>query len=637
MLTLLGLTLVLTGQAADPPPADGQVKELGNRQEFLSRQWKEFSKNLLLIAQKLQKSTKPEEQEKAKTLFKVLELAEKEGVENKFNLLVRTLSGKNSNYDDFNSANATNEQLIKVLDQILAMLLNDDDLARLTEERKRLEAYLKELKAILGDQKIARAITETNKADKDQLSKEQKELANRTDNLGKAMSGQKGGDPKKGGGEAKPMEPGEAKNDGENKSEGKGTEKEDTGDPKGNQKPPEAKEPMGGMGGEAKPKNGSESGSESKGKPMGGEGSEGQGKPMGGEPKDPMSKESKPNQQPSESKNKGDQKAEGKESNAKGGEGEAKPSESKEGSGQSSSSKGSGQPKQGGQPSQGGQQQQQQQQQQTPGAEQVKKAVPDQENASQQIEQKKNDNATQKQQEAINKLEEAKKELEKKLKQLREEELERLLANLEARVSRMLAMQKEVKANTQALDAIASKTADKKLPKGDFQRSQQQSDREGEIVVEADKTLQLLQAEGTVVAFPGVLEEVRKDMMRIKERLYAGIVNEDTIAIEQDVIDALTEMLEALKKAQQDLKNGGGGGGGGGGPPPDQKLLDELAELKMIRQLQDNVNKRTKRYGDKYQGEQADDPLIRTDLKDLSGKQEKIEQMIKDMKEGRNK
>jgi hypothetical protein len=211
------------------------------------------------------------------------------------------------------------------------------------------------------------------------------------------------------------------------------------------------------------------------------------------------------------------------------------------------------------------------------------------------------------------------------------------LANLEARISRMLAIQKDVKTNTVELNKIAVKAPDLKLREViDVQRAVQQSDREGEIVAEADKTLQILQAEGTVVAFPGVLEEVRKDMIRIKERLYVGIVNDDTIAIEQDVIDALTEMLEALKKAQQDLKNGGGGGGQGG-PPPDQKLLDELAELKMIRSLQDNVNKRTKRYGDKYPGEQAEDPIIRADLRDLSGKQEKIEQMVKDMKEGRNK
>lgn len=623
-LGFLGLVLVLTrSDAADPPAGnqtEAQVKELGNKQEFLSRQWKEFSKNLLLIAQKLQKSTRPEDQEKAKTLFKVLELAEKEGVENKFNLLVRTLNTKgDAAFNDFNTATAKNEELIKVLDQILSMLLNDDDLARIQAERKTLEAYLKELKAILGDQKIARAITETNKADKDQLSKEQKDLANRTDNLAKAMNGQKG-DPKKGSDSEPKDDKANSKGEGENKNAAKGDDKQDTGDPKATEKPNEPKEPM---SGEGKPKSGEGSGSE--GKPKSGPPSDGEPKPKSGDPKSPA-----------ESKNKGDQKGDQKESNAKGSEGANKPNDAKQGDAQQqASSKSGGPPKPGGQPGQSNPSQQPSPPP-APGAENVKKAVPDQENAAEQIEQKKNNNASKKQDDAITKLEEARKELEKKLKQLREEELERLLANLEARISRMLAMQKDVKTNTVELNKIAAKAPDLKLRERiDVQRSQQQSEREGEIVAEADKTLQILQAEGTVVAFPGVLEEVRKDMIRIKERLYVGIVNEDTIAIEQDVIDALTEMLEALKKAQQDLKSGGGGGSGG--PPPDQKLLDELAELKMIRSLQDNVNKRTKRYGEKYPGEQADDPIIRADLRDLSGKQEKIEQMVKDMKEGRNK
>ena len=68
-------------------------------------------------------------------------------------------------------------------------------------------------------------------------------------------------------------------------------------------------------------------------------------------------------------------------------------------------------------------------------------------------------------------------------------------------------------------------------------------------------------------------------------------------------------------------------------PPPDQpqlqKLLDEIAELKMIRELQKQVNGRTKRYGDKSpEAEQADDKQIKKELKDLSDRQERIETMV---------
>jgi DNA-binding ferritin-like protein len=63
--------------------------------------------------------------------------------------------------------------------------------------------------------------------------------------------------------------------------------------------------------------------------------------------------------------------------------------------------------------------------------------------------------------------------------------------------------------------------------------------------------------------------------------------------------------------------------------PQLQKLLDEIAELKMIRELQKQVNARTKRYGEKSpEAEQTDDGQIKKELKDLGDRQERIETMV---------
>jgi hypothetical protein len=49
----------------------------------------------------------------------------------------------------------------------------------------------------------------------------------------------------------------------------------------------------------------------------------------------------------------------------------------------------------------------------------------------------------------------------------------------------------------------------------------------------------------------------------------------------------------------------------------------------MIRELQKQVNARTKRYGDRSPGaEQSDEPQIRKELRDLGERQEKIETMV---------
>jgi hypothetical protein len=288
----------------------------------------------------------------------------------------------------------------------------------------------------------------------------------------------------------------------------------------------------------------------------------------------------------------------------------------------------------GGQGGQGGQQGKK-----APGAEQVRKAVPDQDDAFKNLEQNKRDDAANNQGKAVDKLLEAQKELEKRLKQLREEELERLLANLEQRVNKMLAMQKEVLAHTIAIHEAVQRNKDMKPTPADNQKAQVQSDAEAAIIGEADKAIDLLRNEGSAVAFPQVFEEVRKDMVVVKNWLYDSNVGAETQDTEKDIIKQLENMRDALKKAQQDLKKDPGPPGEPkpGGGKQEQKLLDEIAELKLIKALQEQVNDRTTRYGRRYQGEQADDPQTRTLLRELGERQERIEQMVRDVVTGRNK
>ena len=190
---------------------------------------------------------------------------------------------------------------------------------------------------------------------------------------------------------------------------------------------------------------------------------------------------------------------------------------------------------------------------QAPGAESVRKAVPDEENAAGDLDQNKRPKASEDLAKADENLRKAREELEKRLKQLREQELERILANLEARVNKMLAWQIEVKSATEAIHAQVLKHPEKKAQPVDFQNAQKQEDKEGEIIGEADKAIQLLQSEGSAVAFPMVFEEVRKDMMRVKERLHDANVAEDTQEMEKEIIEVLTNMRDALKKAQAEL------------------------------------------------------------------------------------
>lgn len=671
-LALVGVGLNLQAQAPTPKtptpattPSDFNAKELTARQQAIEQQYKAFTLNLLSLARKLKASTRVEDQDKAKTLEKAIELADKEGVDNKFTMLLRTLSKTGDlGINDLTKASGQQEDIIKVMSQILAIIQSDDELARIKAEKEALEKHLADLNGLIRGEKIVQARTESGKGDPNQLAKEQKKLAEETGKLADRMGAKKedkGGDPKAG--DAK----GEQR-DGGKGQEGKGTEKKDTDAAKGEaSKPSEGKkDPMNGKpseGAEAKPSKGPMDGQASEGKPSkggepkeGGEGKPSGSKPMGGgdpkdpkDPKDPMKKdEIAKNNKPAESRNKEDNKGEEKGAADKNGKpmdpkdaqaGDSKPSGGKPMSGdaQAGAPKPS-QPGQSGQPSPPSPPSPSKPP--APGAESVKKAVPDEQNASDNLDKDNRAKAGEEQAKAIEKMEQARQELEKRLKQLREQELERLLANLEQRVGKMLAMQIEVKGATVTIDGQVQKNPDMKPRPVDFQNSQKQEDREAEIIGEADKAIELLRNEGSAVAFPAVFEEVRQDMARVKERLHNANVGIDTQELEQDIITVLTQMKDALKKAQQELGKQPPMPSDGM-PPPDgpqlQKLLDEIAELKLIRQQQMIVNERTTRYGKRFQGEQAEELQIKKELKDLGDRQEKIEGMIHNLVTGKNK
>jgi hypothetical protein len=430
------------------------------------------------------------------------------------------------------------------------------------------------------------------------------------------------------GGEGKDGKPGEGK-------DGKGGEGKDG-------KPGEGKDGKGadskdGKPGEGKPKPGDQAGKPGAGKP--GENKPSAGKPGAGTPGQPDSK----GKGEGKGEGKGGKPGEGSGKSGSGKPGEGKPSQGQggQGQGQQGESKGGG--------SKGGQQPQQPPQD----SGQIKKQIQDankyQEKAEDNLRKDKRKDAGDDEEEAVKKLREAQKKLEDLLRQIREEEIERLLARLEARCRHMLALQIAVRDGTVELDKVI-----KNNPKGEPTRADQQSsnvlsDKEDEIVKEATAGLRLLEAEGSAVAFAEVFQQVRGDMITVSTRLRKTDTGVVTVTIENQIIETLQEMIEALKKAQADAKKSKQGQPGQSGPPPDPKLIDLLAELKMIRSMQKRVNDRTELYGKQYKGEQAPPAeqgstaeerekydRIQHELKDLSVRQQKIGKVTHDIATGKS-
>ncbi len=255
--------------------------------------------------------------------------------------------------------------------------------------------------------------------------------------------------------------------------------------------------------------------------------------------------------------------------------------------------------------------------------------------ALEKLEKGEREDASQEQTESIAKLQQAKEKLEEILRQLREEERERLLTKLEDRFQQMLATQLVIYDNTVQLD----KTPEENRETSHFSKAKELSRKEAELVIEAQKALALMKDEGSSVAFPEAVEQMRDDMQTVVLRLDSAKVGELTQDIERDIIQGLEEMVEALQKEiekqkdkkqqqqqqqQQQQKK-------------DPAVVDQLAELKMLRALQLRINRRTKRMGRLIEGEQAEQPDLVEQLQKLSERQRRIQQATYNLATGKNK
>ena len=258
--------------------------------------------------------------------------------------------------------------------------------------------------------------------------------------------------------------------------------------------------------------------------------------------------------------------------------------------------------------------------------------------AQRRLEEAKRKDAVEEQEKAREELEAAKAELEKILRQLREEEIERMLAMLEGRFRKMLEIQIRIYEDTIRLDRVPAEEKDVRvpIPAGKL------ATEERKLVVEADKALNLLLEEGSSIAFPETVSQMRDDMQQVSERLDSANVGRLTQNIEEDIIASLEEMIEALQKAQKEMEEQRQDPSQSPPmDPQDQPLVDAIAELKMIRALQMRVNTRTNRYArllddiEDPTGQATDQELIDA-LGSLAERQERIYQITRDLVLGKN-
>lgn len=224
-------------------------------------------------------------------------------------------------------------------------------------------------------------------------------------------------------------------------------------------------------------------------------------------------------------------------------------------------------------------------------------------------------------------LGQARQQLEDKLRQNREEEIESTLRTLEERFKKMLAMQLKInEASRQLVDQPPS-TAQLRI------ESFQLAGDQRKIILEIDKALLVLNEEGTSRAIPATLFHLELDMEQIVSQLELTRVDADLIQLQTEVAEVLSELIQSVQQEQaeqQRLRNSTQQPATETETGEMQRpLVQKLAELKIIRQLQVRINERHQSHARAL--ESGGTPESRSELeartRGLARRQQQLEKM----------
>lgn len=262
-------------------------------------------------------------------------------------------------------------------------------------------------------------------------------------------------------------------------------------------------------------------------------------------------------------------------------------------------------------------------QKQTPGREQLEQAKKLMQEALDLLQQQEKQPAIAKQDEAITELTEAAEKLDEMLRQLREEEKEMLLAALEARFQRMLALQTQIHEGTVELGMTPRENWLDQY----FGRCRDLAQQQSDLTSECSNAANLLREDGTSVSILMAVEDIETDMNTVAGYLRESKVGGLTQSVETDILESLKQLIEAAQKEMEDMKSEERK------QQPHQQsdeqkkppLVELMAEIKVLRSLQLRVNRRTKQVDELLQtGKKDDQPDLLRQVGELAGRQQRL-------------
>ncbi|MEZ6128229.1 MAG: hypothetical protein R3C59_06085 [Planctomycetaceae bacterium] len=565
---------------ADERPVPASEK-LRNDQEAVSGRYARFERLLSQMADMLGH----EDPERAELLRRAISKGREQAITSELDAIARTLGEA-----EYGKARERQVNVTKSLQALLTLLQSEDRRSSVEKERERLNNVLKDVRNAIAEERAARGLAQNSTAPSNAAPQQQKAL-NKTDEI---------------------LDDVKKHDDAQAAEAGADAESQSDREPRSAQDSDDAEKSKSGKDGE---KNEGRSGESSDDKDaLPDETSEDDSKPGDERSAEPGDKsEGKPGDKSSDNESQPSENSEDQKPSDKGGKGQ--PSQSKSKPQQGSPSQGQPNPAQ---PSEDDQAEQ------TPGREQIEAALNLMQEALEQLKQQEREAAVDKQDEAIAELQKAARELEEMLKQLREEEKEMVLAALEARLQRLLALQTQIHEDTLALAVT---------PRKDWldiavSQCQELSQQQADLTRECSQTTGLLREDGTSVSILVAMEDVESDMGSITTRLQETKVETLTQSMQTDVIEALKELIEATQREMEEMKSEERQQQQQQSQSQEKPPLVELmAEIRVLRSLQLRVNRRTRQVHELLQeSDSADVADLNEQLAELALRQMRLKE-----------
>lgn len=195
--------------------------------------------------------------------------------------------------------------------------------------------------------------------------------------------------------------------------------------------------------------------------------------------------------------------------------------------------------------------------------------------------------------EAKRDLEEAQKELAQKRQQAEADLAQEQMARMEDAIASMITRQQELIEETQQYQARVA-GGERNLTRAEAAGVRELSRQQLDL---AEESAELAKTLAGAEVFQFVLDGIKRDMQTAGELLTRRETGAQTVAAQTAALERLEQLLAALKKdpppdqPQEPKKEGGEGGPGGGGNQ--QAAIQRLAELKLLKSIQEQINRRT--------------------------------------------